>query len=85
MTVACRECRYYQTLESSQLGKPWNERGECRRKTPTGETMRDAEGRVIHIGYWPRIGETDWCGEFATRFVALHNEKRPDDSRAAPQ
>ena len=73
MTVACRECRYYQRVGETDFGK-------CRRRSPfTLGMFADRKG------YWPEVTAEDWCGEFATRFIAPHNEKRPDDSRAMPQ
>ena len=62
--MICKLCLFYKTgvgADSQRLHG-----GECRRHPPTIFTWTH-DGEIISSSDWPKVLETEWCGEFKQR------------------
>lgn len=55
MAKSCETCQFF------QFGNHYSEDGECHRNPP--------EWVELGLGIWPRVVESDWCGEYKQNSV----------------
>jgi hypothetical protein len=59
----CKSCEFFQYLPGEEDGMgPQGGMGECHRNAPR-PTIGDSSQSVT----WPRISDSDWCGEYDHR------------------
>jgi hypothetical protein len=65
----CDKCRYFATEKERE------DQGYCRRRAPVpslvGPLLLDADDHPRAV--WPRVHDSDWCGEFSLSPVLLES------------
>lgn len=74
--MSCKNCLYYEPIMENH--------GECRRYAPHPNASSfvpkaDAVGTIKNDIHWPKVFETYWCGQFASR-----RKHAPDSVQSAP-
>ena len=70
MTESCFNCRYHHP-------RPGYDLGECHKNPPSS-------GPADHVGYWPFVAPTDWCGAFEASVAAFEAEQAELAKRYGP-
>ena len=58
--IRCEYCKFYKTAEYPRFSGGRIDYGQCRRHSPE-------YGPQAGEGF-PKVNETDWCGEFVSRY-----------------
>lgn len=73
----CFDCRFFVPVgevHNELTEDQWDEclEGECRAQPPSlGEPRKERPGDLLrHLGEWPQVLASDWCGRFVAARVA---------------
>lgn len=74
--MCCSNCAYFEAVTE--------EHGECRRYAPHPNSSSyvpkaDSVGQIKYDIHWPKVYESNWCGQFASRKKAVSQATEPKD------
>ena len=80
--MGCIRCMYYEKTDANY--------GECRRYAPhpnaaTFVPKVDAVGSIKVDVHWPKVYDTNWCGQFAGRKPEQMEENKPKPAAVRPR